>query len=236
MIIKVAGKSSGDNKGASRTSNPNFEAKKNKQLDSPNGSRYEALNYSEDKTEEKSDVGPPIRPHAAAGKAQFGSNLRTKKFDAVQAFGSSKPVVSKNNGEVNWKKQFETGPNSVAAPSIDAEKEKVIEREARVRRDQKEKEILRVMSRKQNEMWDDFKQGKNVDDFLGCVGVHMQQKELEFFKHHSVKEKDVVQLPNPSACHHDGWPSHEEASMRFTASVNRNPNKGGDSANSLNVS
>ncbi|KAK7268650.1 hypothetical protein RIF29_21355 [Crotalaria pallida] len=54
----------------------------------------------------------------------------------------------------------------------------------------KEKEILAAMSGKQNEMWKQFKEGKNVDDFLGCASVYYAHKELEFLKQQSARNKE----------------------------------------------
>ncbi|KAK7283579.1 hypothetical protein RIF29_13180 [Crotalaria pallida] len=53
-----------------------------------------------------------------------------------------------------------------------------------------EQVCLDIMRRKQEEMWNQFKQGNFCDDFLGAVGVFNHNKELEFLKRSSDKFKE----------------------------------------------
>ncbi|KAK7275499.1 hypothetical protein RIF29_16618 [Crotalaria pallida] len=166
------------------------------------GSRYSALEacneeveigLENDTIEEAAgglDLGGAIGPSCSNGKARVSKgkfNKEQMNQRVKQTKPGSKDQLRKENRSGSQMKI--THVDGVVVTYEDKAQE------VKAANLQREKEIMRIMSRKQEEMWRDYKQGENVDDFLGCVGVHVATKELEFIKEHSVKEK---MLTNPN--------------------------------------
>ncbi|KAK7251396.1 hypothetical protein RIF29_34549 [Crotalaria pallida] len=130
------------------------------------------------------DMKDGVGPMSTIGKARV-SKARINKELVNQRVRQSKPSSKEQPRKKNRFGPHMNNSHEIVTVAIQEDKDQ----EMRAAKQHKEQEIMRIMSRKQEEIWRDYKQGKNVDDFLGCVGVHVAAKELEFIKEHSVKEK-----------------------------------------------
>ncbi|KAK7266257.1 hypothetical protein RIF29_18899 [Crotalaria pallida] len=180
------------------------------------GSRFSALEIPSEELVNGLDFGPnegmvdplvekssnELKQLADHKEGSAGPKLSSNKARDNKGKSNKQPVnqrarQTKPNPLEKPSKDFRFGSNSsnVQETGTDASKKEI--REAQK---QKEQDMLRIISRKQSEMWRDYKEGKNVDDFLGCVGVHIATKDLEFIKEHSVKEKlhKTTELTNAS--------------------------------------
>ncbi|KAK7275002.1 hypothetical protein RIF29_16108 [Crotalaria pallida] len=54
-----------------------------------------------------------------------------------------------------------------------------------------ERVCMDIMTKKQEEMWVQYKQGNYCDDFLGVMGVYNMNKEMEFLKKNHSRNKDA---------------------------------------------
>ncbi|KAK7259089.1 hypothetical protein RIF29_24685 [Crotalaria pallida] len=131
---KSGGKLSADSSGNSKQSNPNLEPRKNKQVESPGGSRFELLIDTEEKNEAFSNEAPSFGPHAAVSKAR-GVISKNKRYGAVQSIGSGKPVTNQNKGRVNRSNGIDNRSISVETPESSAEQIREREKDDRVRRE-----------------------------------------------------------------------------------------------------
>ncbi|KAK7275127.1 hypothetical protein RIF29_16234 [Crotalaria pallida] len=163
------------------------------------GSRFEVLSQqSEDVV--TNNVGPTIVTRSVFkgrgpnnNRLKFGPKVEPKK--QVGGSKASKPKMGKPGAiplSVKGSNDQILIPlvNHASSSSGPENPHNNTSREETEEMKRREKEIFAAMSREQNKMWKQFKDGEYVDDILGCSSVLHLQKEHEFLKQQASRNKE----------------------------------------------
>ncbi|KAK7282212.1 hypothetical protein RIF29_10827 [Crotalaria pallida] len=159
------------------------------------GSHFNALHAEDSLVIKDAELIDKLGLTGANKSQKVGQQLAGKPKSSKSTNG--KPIPHQGNSQTNKAKcstsdaNLKVTPSTVTVPS--KEKEMIKKRE---------EEILRIMSRKQNEMWKTYKEEKMSNDFMNQFVHNYSEEELAFVKKWFEKGKGVadepLKPPNPA--------------------------------------